>query len=146
MNKCLIFFLLFQVIVSFSYKGFLNRTKSGISITIDFIPIVGNLIEITETVTGNDYTTYQNKTDTERTLSLQGAKYFRDLLKFAKYIKIGKIFFDVAKRIVNFFKVCARAMKKIFQNIIRDITKLANGLLKQFGMKSNNNTSINTDI
>ena len=48
--------------------------------------------------------------------------------------------------VVNFFKACARAMKKIFQNIIRGITKLANGLLKQFGMKSKNNTSINTDI
>ena len=61
MNRCLILFLLFQVIVSFSFKGFLNRTKSVISITIDFIPIVGNLIEITETVTGNDYTIYQIK-------------------------------------------------------------------------------------
>ena len=157
MTKILYLLLCFQIIISFDYKELYNRTKGVISTAADFIPVVGNVKGFAEAATGKDYITGQNLTKKERALSFLGAIPFGNYLKNAKHLKNGKKFIEAAKRaknvgkvknFVNFAKASARAMKKanFAQNVVKGATKLTNGLLKQFGMKTDNTSDNTSDI
>ena len=132
MNKFIILFLCFQVIIPFSFKGFFNKTKGIITTAIDFIPFVSNVIQIKEMVTEKDYITRHNITKIKRK---SGS------IPFDSYYKNAKKLFELLK----FFKFCIRVIIKVFQIIIKGIIKPICFLIEHFRMKTDN-TSVNTDI
>ena len=156
MQKILLLLLCFPIIIPFSFNNILNRTKGVISTALDFVPIVSNIKGLGEVTTGKDLITGQNLTKTERTLSFIGAIPFGNYLKNVKYLKNAKSFFKASKRakdagklknFVNFAKAGARAVKnaETVQKVVKGAAKITNGILKQIGIKKDNQSDTDTD-
>ena len=107
MKIILIFLLTFSSIISASpdepnEKN--NTVNSLISLVLDFIPIVGNIKCLGESITGKDLITGEELNQMQRTLSFIGAIPFGNYLTFGKHFKNGKKFIKVAKRVVGKIK------------------------------------------
>ena len=82
-----------------------NNLKGIASSALDFAPVVGNLKNIGEAVTGEDLITGQKLSTTERALSLLGAIPGFNLFKNSKHLKNGQKFIKAAKRALKAGKI-----------------------------------------
>ena len=114
-----------------------NYTGDAASITLDFIPFIGNVKSLGEAIAGKDLVTGKNLTTSERILSLIGGIPFANYLKGGKHYKNGQKFLKASQRAfsggkmingIKFGKASARALSK--PNILQKISKAANFMAK----------------
>ena len=91
------------------------------SVTLDFIPVIGNVKAVLEAASGTDIVTGEELTTGERILALAGVLPFGYLIKGGKHMKNGVKFVKASERAaklgkmknaVNFMKAGTRAMNK----------------------------------
>ena len=133
--------ILFTFVFSSYYSLSLGSLASS---AIDFVPVVGNLKSVYESISGKDMITGEELSNIERSLSLLGAIPGGNYLKNGKHFKNGQKFLKAAQRAqkvgkvknaINFAKAGGRAMKKAYkvQYYIRNAIKAAKSVLKQIG-------------
>ena len=114
-----------------------NYTGDAASIALDFVPFVGNIKSLGESIAGKDLITGKNLTTSERILSLVGAIPFGNYLKGGKYYKNGQKFFKASQRAykggkvingIKFAKASVRALAK--PNTLQKISKATNYMAK----------------
>ena len=114
MSSIFLILLYLPIVIPFSLAN-------AISSALDFVPVVGNVKSLAESITGKDMITGEELSVAERSLSLLGAIPGGNYLKNGKHLKNGQKFLKAAQRVknlgkmknaVNFAKAGARAMSK----------------------------------
>ena len=137
-----LFLIMIPLIFSFSLKNI-------VSSALDFVPGVGNLKGLYESVSGKDAITGEDLSNSERALSLVSVLPFGKFLKSSKHLKNGQKFLKAAKRAqqagklknaMSFAKAGARAMAKAeaVQKTIKNGAKILGAVIKQTEEKTKN--------
>jgi hypothetical protein len=137
-----LFLAMIPLIFSFSLTNILSSA-------LDFVPVIGNVKGLYESLSGKDMFTGEDLPNSERALSFVSILPFGNLFKSGKHFKNGQKFLKAAKRAqqagkiknaINFAKAGARAMGKAeaVQKTIKNGAKFLGAIMKQTEEKTKN--------